>query len=85
MATVSITRRGLVGAMMIAPVVVTAPVSAQVASDFGAKLAAYRAAERAERNFDATTYKDASERFSRMEAAIPHQSVEWRGGRYAKS
>ena len=85
MATVSITRRGLVGAMMIAPVVVAAPASAQINASFGAKLAAYRAAELAERNFDATTYKEASERFDRMEAAIPHQSVEWRGGPYAKS
>lgn len=85
MADLAITRRGIVGAMMIAPVVVAAPASAQINSGFEAKLAAYRAAERAERNFDATTYKEASERFDRMEAAIPHQSVEWRGGPYAKS
>ncbi|WP_454280473.1 hypothetical protein [Sphingomonas sp. Marseille-Q8236] len=85
MADLAITRRGIVGAMMIAPVVVAAPVSAQINSDFGSKLAAYRAAERAERNFDATTYKEASERFDHMEAAIPHQSVEWSGGPNAKS
>lgn len=85
MATVSITRRGIVGAMMIAPAVVAAPVSAQITSDFIAKLAAYRAALRAERTFDATVYKEASDRFNRMEAALPHHTVEWRGGRYAKS
>ena len=85
MADLSITRRGIVGAMMIAPVVIAAPVSAHINSDFGSKLAAYRAAERAERDFDKTVYNKASERFDRMEAAIPHQTVEWRGGPYAKS
>lgn len=85
MADLAITRRGIVGAMMIAPVVVAAPASARINASFGAKLAAYRSAERAERNFDATTYKEASERFDRMEASIPHQTVEWRGGPYAKS
>lgn len=77
MADFAITRRGIVGAMMIAPVVIASPAAAVTQSDLSAKLAAHAAAVEATRQHDLQFREPASARFDAAMASRAHIEVQW--------
>lgn len=79
MADMTSTRRGILGAMALAPVVLAAPAAATTNSDFALKLAAADAAERVSSDYAQNVYNPAHYRFWEAEAAVPHTTVRWNG------
>lgn len=86
MASLVSTRRGILGAIAIAPVAIAVPAASaatMTSSGFPDLHAAYRAAQRAALDFDKAVYVPAMDRYERLVEAIPHATVEWDGGRHA--
>lgn len=81
MATHSHTRRGILGAMALAPMVMSVPALSAPASvarsDFDNAIASFHAIDAAATDHDTGAYIRATDRCAALQADIPHETVQW--------
>lgn len=79
MATATITRRSVMGAMALAPMAGVAIAPAAAATDFDRVLTAYHKAKAECLRYEADVLNPVSARCEAIVGAIPHATVEWTG------
>ena len=79
MATATVTRRSVMGAIALAPMAGVAIAPAAGATDFDRVLAAYRKAREECLRYESDVLNPAIRRYDALATAIPHTTVEWTG------